>query len=452
MPTYSIPKKKTPNSPLNAAQQLAQQVAAKQPPRVPEPNATPPRPGSFNKLPGSGPDVPPSTQNKPPPAETSTLRTASAVPPTGPQTQKRPPLATSAADLSKQLAQQERFGPPGIINPNQTPEVVQAGLAGGAPAKSTPTGRSGGDTFIESRNKEAKVAEGAAQEAASAAMALAEENKRRRIEAAKEEGKREIEEKAANRKREIEDNVDYDGDGTIDGKPLSQEQLINTQINKLLQGGASEEEIEKERQAMKEQMDADEARAIQSTRARAGLGGMGLTGATGALESQVMTESARSQAVTMADFERKQRQEAAERALAGIRASREEDVYGIEMELARREAGPLRQDYPEGPEGDAQFEQAKNDEENKRLEELTQEQFNSQVDPNNNWSKLEKLGWKRWRGYDAEGDEYYRYTSPSGIVFRQQTGNRDTSKADKPPPQKGPTPRPTSAPSTGRYR
>jgi hypothetical protein len=424
MPTYSIPKKKTPNSPLNAAQQLAQQVAAKQPPRVPEPNATPPRPGSFNKLPGSGPDVPPSTQNKPPPAETSTLRTASAVPPTGPQTQKRPPLATSAADLSKQLAQQERFGPPGIINPNQTPEVVQAGLAGGAPAKSTPTGRSGGDTFIESRNKEAKVAEGAAQEAASAAMALAEENKRRRIEAAKEEGKREIEEKAANRKREIEDNVDYDGDGTIDGKPLSQEQLINTQINKLLQGGASEEEIEKERQAMKEQMDADEARAIQSTRARAGLGGMGLTGATGALESQVMTESARSQALTMADFERKQRQEAAERALAGIRASREEQVFDVEVQLAEDEAGididgdglvngiskaawNLKQKKLTPP--------SEQDTRNKTIANQSQADFENNTDED-----LKAAGWtvEDEVKYDANNVPYFAWTAPDGTKRR----------------------------------
>lgn len=122
----------------------------------------------------------------------------------------------------------------------------------------------------------------------------------------------------------------------------SMQELVNEAIRKLLEGEGVDTEAEKA--ARREQMLADEARAIQSLRARTGLGGMGLTGATGALESQLRTEAGRARTLTEAEIERAAREEALRRAQIGIgagQAEREmgikEQVYGIEMDLYEME-------------------------------------------------------------------------------------------------------------------
>jgi len=130
----------------------------------------------------------------------------------------------------------------------------------------------------------------------------------------------------------------------LPGKPPeepSMQELIDQAIRDMLQGGG---ETEEEQKARREQMAADEAKAIQSLRARTGLGGMGLTGAAGALESQLRTESARSKALTEAELERAAREEALRRAQIGIgagQAEREmgirEEVYGLEKDLYEKE-------------------------------------------------------------------------------------------------------------------
>lgn len=113
-------------------------------------------------------------------------------------------------------------------------------------------------------------------------------------------------------------------------------------------------------------MKVAEARDIQSMRARTGLGGMGLTGAAGAMESQVRTEGARKQALTTAEFDRQARQEELSRTIAGIEAkfgkdaaARASEAFGIEKELATEELGVMRSMFPEGPAGDAEFDKAK---------------------------------------------------------------------------------------------
>lgn len=127
------------------------------------------------------------------------------------------------------------------------------------------------------------------------------------------------------------------GGGTGGGQTetKSNDQLIEEAIRKLLAGVPNSAE---ERAALQAQNATSEARAIQSVRARTGAGGMGLTGAAGALESQTRAETGRANTASLADFDRKQRQEAAERALSGIAADRANKVFGAEVGLYEAEA------------------------------------------------------------------------------------------------------------------
>ena len=123
--------------------------------------------------------------------------------------------------------------------------------------------------------------------------------------------------------------------------PTTQE-LTEAAIRDLLTGAGLDTESEKA--ARREQAQADEARAIQALRARTGLGGMGLTGAAGALESQIRREATRTRELTEAELDRAAREEALRRTQLGIsagQAEREmairEQVYGMEMDLYEME-------------------------------------------------------------------------------------------------------------------
>jgi hypothetical protein len=151
------------------------------------------------------------------------------------------------------------------------------------------------------------------------------------IEEAKAEAKKAAEQKAIANKEA--------GQPQMGGTPTpkTQDELIQEAIDKLLR---EQVDVAAEREAMVGEMKAGEARNIQSTRARAGLGGMGLTGAAGAMESQVRQESGREQALTTADFDRKARAEALDRLLKGIDVKRSEEVYKKAMELYGEEEKP----------------------------------------------------------------------------------------------------------------
>ena len=158
--------------------------------------------------------------------------------------------------------------------------------------------------------------------------------------------------------------VDVKDGKLVTPPPKTDQELQDEAIRSLLEG--SKADTAKERAAMQGEMKVAEARDIQSMRARTGLGGMGLTGAAGAMESQVRTEGARKQALTTAEFDRQARQEELSRTIAGIEAkfgkdaaARASEAFGIEKELATEELGVMRSMFPEGPAGDAEFDKAK---------------------------------------------------------------------------------------------
>jgi len=127
----------------------------------------------------------------------------------------------------------------------------------------------------------------------------------------------------------------YIGDPSISSNRITEEEAINTALTDLLY---EDLDVSKEREAMIGEMQAQQARDIQSARARTGLGGMGLTGAAGALESQIRQETGREQALTTAQFDRAARDEALRRLLTGIEGYRGEQVFGAEMEMYEQEA------------------------------------------------------------------------------------------------------------------
>ena len=118
--------------------------------------------------------------------------------------------------------------------------------------------------------------------------------------------------------------------------------LTEQAIRDLLSGQGLDTEAEKE--ARRQQASVDEAKKIQALRARTGLGGMGLTGAAGALESQVRAEGTRARAITEAELDRAARDEALRRLQTGIGAGQaergmgiKEKVFGIEMDMYEKE-------------------------------------------------------------------------------------------------------------------
>lgn len=159
--------------------------------------------------------------------------------------------------------------------------------------------------------------------------------KSKAISSAKDKAMQESKDKALANKKEEEQGVDLDGDGKIGMRDMTDEEAIKTATHNLL---TEDLDVEKEREAMIGGMKASEARDIQSMRARTGLGGMGLTGAAGGMESQVRTEAGRSQALTTADFDRKARAEALDRLLKGIDVKRSEQVFGAEMDMYEEDA------------------------------------------------------------------------------------------------------------------
>lgn len=279
--------------------------------------------------------------------------------------------ATTTQELAKSIAQKEQKpagiqtqmaqGQPksplaGTVSGKELKPISNAPIPAGTKLDQTGVQKFGGDSQIKDQLDMAKtgttvgnIADKIGDKTISGLEtpeAKAERLKREKeaaMEAAKAEAKRKLQEQAKNNAAELEAKADLNGDGVIGtgiegmagGRQMTEEDAINTAIRNLL---LEQPDVAEERKAMIGEMEAKEARDIQSMRARTGLGGMGLTGAAGALESQVRQESGREQALTTAQFDRAARAEALDRLLKGIGARRGEQVFGAEMEMYESEA------------------------------------------------------------------------------------------------------------------
>lgn len=107
---------------------------------------------------------------------------------------------------------------------------------------------------------------------------------------------------------------------------------------------------ERERQAFADELEARRAEAMQQAQARAGLGGMGLSGATAELAADIGRQEARAGDIAMADLGRRQQQETFDelRRQASIWAFEEE--FGVDLD-GDGEFGAGDQPVDEQPEG-----------------------------------------------------------------------------------------------------
>jgi hypothetical protein len=107
---------------------------------------------------------------------------------------------------------------------------------------------------------------------------------------------------------------------------------------------------ERERQAFADELEARRAEAMQQAQARAGLGGMGLSGATAELTADIGRQEARAGDIAMADLGRRQQQETFDdlRRQASIWAFEEE--FGVDLD-GDGEFGAGDQPVDEQPEG-----------------------------------------------------------------------------------------------------
>jgi hypothetical protein len=223
-----------------------------------------------------------------------------------------------------------------------------------------------------------------------------------------------------------------------DTAPVDEEEAINQAIRDLITGGAPD--VAAERAAMIDEMRANQARDIQSMRARTGLGGMGLTGAAGALESQVRQETGREQALTTAEFDRQARAEALDRLLKGVDLRRSEQVFEKAMDLfgkeTEKEIPPLdgngdgtitdeerearRAAIAEAARQQQEESQSRGEEadamRSAEVEGLSTAQFEQSI----NEKELKALGWtvEGPIGDDEQGRWYYEWTSPNGVSKR----------------------------------
>lgn len=173
---------------------------------------------------------------------------------------------------------------------------------------------------------------------------------------------------------------------------------------------------ERERKAAADDLAAEKARALQQANARAALGGMGLSGATAALSSDIGRSQDRAAIAAMADLGRKQRDEdfqAIQRqaAIADLEDAQDTDVDGDGKINGRAVGGKIGDGDPDNDPADVGN---RKDNENKRNEEIlamAQPDFENLTQ-----EELTALGWTVKPGPNGPNGyaTYAVWTAPNG--------------------------------------
>lgn len=122
------------------------------------------------------------------------------------------------------------------------------------------------------------------------------------------------------------------------------QELLQQRLRELLSGGAIDTAAEE--RALAEQFRADRAASLLDAKARSGFGGMGLSGAASAIESDIGRKFARDQVLAQAALRRSGRDEEMQRTLAGIEGTlglRQSDIeqkaFDTALKLLEAEIG-----------------------------------------------------------------------------------------------------------------
>jgi hypothetical protein len=110
---------------------------------------------------------------------------------------------------------------------------------------------------------------------------------------------------------------------------------------------------ERERQAFADELEARRAEAMQQAQARAGLGGMGLSGATAELTADIGRQEARAGDIAMADLARRQQQETFDELRRQASIWTFEEEFGVDLDGDGNYGAPPEEvPPPEAAEGD----------------------------------------------------------------------------------------------------
>ena len=191
---------------------------------------------------------------------------------------------------------------------------------------------------------------------------------------------------------------------------------------------------ERERQAFADELESRRAEAMQQAQARAGLGGMGLSGATAALTSDIGRQEARAGDIAMADLARRQQQETFDelRRQASIWAFEEE--FGVDLDGDGSEGNPEAaadaQDE-EGPKLTASGEEiadvAGDEEKRKQSNQEKYDAYHNQVETDAGLmtASVAVGGIEAWAAANG-AEEVARYRDENGVewrVFRKGDGS-----------------------------
>lgn len=178
---------------------------------------------------------------------------------------------------------------------------------------------------------------------------------------------------------------------------------------------------ERERKAAEDELKAAKAKALQAANARASLGGLGLSGATAALNSDIGRMQDRTAIEAMSDLGRKQRDEdfqAIQRqaAIDDLEDAQDEDVDGDGDVNGRRVDGKIGDGNPDNDPPDTGSRKDKETERNAEILDMTQPEFEQLTQ-----EELIALGWEPEPppgSRDASGRDYVLWTAPSGKTRR----------------------------------
>jgi len=181
---------------------------------------------------------------------------------------------------------------------------------------------------------------------------------------------------------------------------------------------------ERERQAFADELEARRAEAMQQAQARAGLGGMGLSGATAELTADIGRQEARAGDIAMADLARRQQQETFDelRRQASIWGFEEE--FGVDLDGDGVEGSPSGQE-PKTPEESAADAERKNrevEQERKSSQSAMSEKIGTDVNsvdtPSSPLDLASPLNEDMGTYQDDAGFTWRVYRRPGGSFFK----------------------------------
>ena len=192
---------------------------------------------------------------------------------------------------------------------------------------------------------------------------------------------------------------------------------------------------ERERQAFADELESRRAEAMQQAQARAGLGGMGLSGATAALTSDIGRQEARAGDIAMADLARRRQQETFDELRRTASSGALEEEFGVDLYGDGSQSNPgaaADAQDEEGPKltasGEEIIDVAGDEETRKQSNQEKYDAYHNQVETDAGLMAASAIaggGIEAWAAANG-AEEVARYRDENGVewrVFRKGDGS-----------------------------